>query len=557
MYLTNFSKNRYYDDNQKQNQKELHLKSFNSNNIYLDNIVSNNNENYEVFFPTSQEKPKCKIYNLNDLSNRTKNKKNYNISAKKISIDNYADKNQNIKRIYINNLSPKKILNKSNSTYSLNKKIDYDFFYNNDDNSILKQKILKKLYVLKKQRNLKINMNKLQNIYQDNYKNNLSSRTLFHNNAKNHVVIKFKKDININNIYNNSNIYNNNNILNTNSIKNLENKTFTKKTVKPYICTDIIKKPELFRNFEDLEKKSLEVSKRKKIKKNFSSNFFAVIKKDNNLKEIKLSLDAIRSGKKRVNNKFKKSKGKNMVNYDYNKIQRKSLKNVYNTTKNENELSNNKQHYINKNQNKNNSIQNKRKLFIVSNNDNKNSFNNKKKMSQSPEVNKKYIEDYIIDKVFTLSFTKTSRGQKFFSKNKKNIFNEKSLPSILEEDDKIKSNIINLINVLEKIINNKNIQIMRNSLIIIKSQNKINKNIEHNKNEQKHISNFKYTKKIIPKKIIKNKILNNNNNCNLIRESEDCKNKFVIFDKLEKSISLIDKLRLKLIEYSLKNKDST
>ena len=206
MYLTNFSKNRYYDDNQKQNQKELHLKSFNSNNINLDNIVSNNNENYEVFFPTSHEKPKCKIYNLNDLSNRTKNKKNYNISAKKISIDNYADKNQNIKRIYINNLSPKKILNKSNSTYSLNKKIDYDFFYNNDDNSILKQKILKKLYVLKKQRNLKINMNKLQNIYQDNYKNNISSRTLFHNNAKSQVVIKFKKDININNIYNNSNI---------------------------------------------------------------------------------------------------------------------------------------------------------------------------------------------------------------------------------------------------------------------------------------------------------------------------------------------------------------
>jgi len=218
-------------------------------------------------------------------------------------------------------------------------------------------------------------------------------------------------------------------------------------------------------------------------------------------------------------------------------------------------LSNNKQHYINKNQNKNNSIQNKRKLFIVSNNDNKNSFNNKKRMSQSPEVNKKYMEDYIIDKVFTLSFTKTSRGQNFFSKNKTNIFNKKSLPSILEEDDKIKSNIINLINILEKIINNKNIQIMRNSIIKIKSKNKINKNIENNKNETKYLLNFKYTKKIIPKNIIKNKILNNN--CNLIRASEDCKNKFVIFDKLEKSISLIYKLRVKLIEYSLKNKDST
>ena len=61
--------------------------------------------------------------------------------------------------------------------------------------------------------------------------------------------------------------------------------------------------------------------------KNFSS-----IKKDNNLAEIKLSLDAIRNDKRRINIRLKNLKGKNLLNNNFYKIEQKSIKNIYNTT---------------------------------------------------------------------------------------------------------------------------------------------------------------------------------------------------------------------------------
>ena len=541
MLLSNFSKNNDYSKKQKLKQNDINLSPSDYYKIDLTNIKSNTTNNYDLNSSLDKQKSKYRIYNINALSNKKKNIKNYN-STKELSIDSYNDKKQNLENLYINSLSQKQNFIKSYNAYSLNKKIDCDSFDYNDDNSILKQKILKKLYFLKKQRNLKININKNQKVYHNNFKNNLSSRNLNYNNSKNPVVIKFQKDININNIYNNSSIYNNHNIISPNLTKNSE-KTAIKKVIKPYIFTDINKKPELFRNLEDLEKKSIEIGKRKRMVKNFSS-----IKKDNNLAEIKLSLDAIRNDKRRINIRLKNPKGKNLLNNNFYKIEQKSIKNIYNTT--ENKLKNNNFIYMN-DKNQNISMNNKKKLFFINNNNIKKAFNNKKRISQSPKISKKYIEDNIIDKVLTLSFNNTTRNANYFYCNKRNKLIKKVLPSISEEDDKIKSNIINLIKTLEKIINNKKIQIKRNSMNRIKKEKKIGKNKDYNYAMKKNHQNYKYIKKIIPKNINKNLRQNNKNNNSIGHKNnvDICR----ISNKLEKSINLIDKLRVNLIKYSLNN----
>ena len=157
------------------------------------------------------------IENNGNITAKAKNPKNYSskfvskirsiehdsiLTLKKPKETNTKKMNHNI------------FLNQNMSTLLLNKKIDYDSFYYNDDKSILKQKILKKLNLKKKINNENSNTNisdKTKNI------NNISLNkiSLITSKYKNNYIrkpllIKIEKGININNIYNNSNIYDNN-----------------------------------------------------------------------------------------------------------------------------------------------------------------------------------------------------------------------------------------------------------------------------------------------------------------------------------------------------------
>jgi len=482
-------------------------------------------ESYSTFNPISNtEKSQSKFCNIIKFAKRPKIiKRECNNFVNKLSLDTRNDNSKDNKKIYRNCLSPKIILNKSLLAHSLHEKMDFDSFYYRDDNSILKKKILKKLNDSIKRKKPEINENRYDS--NNNFKQNLSLRNIMHNHIKKQLVIKVQKDININNIYNNSNIYNNNNITNYNQRESIENnKALTERRTKRNDFSALLKKPELFRNFEDLERKSLEISKRKMLKKKF------VIKKDNNLIDIKLSLDAIRrNSKNKSNNKLK-------------------------TPKLNNNNKKNKLIYINTNRNKNSPINHIKKIFIIKNK-NKKSFNDKMKINQTQLTTKKYIEDTSPENVISISINGTQKKLNTgFNKNKRNNNVKKILPSISEEDDKIKLNVIYLVNTLQKIIENKNNHMKKDFMTKAKKQKNINKTINVICKRNIHNHDGIYNKKVISKNInenIKKKKLVNIYNS--ITSSKHHKNKFETNGTLKKSIEFIDNLRIKLIEFSLKD----
>ena len=133
------------------------------------------------------------------------------------------------------------------------------------------------------------------------------------------VVIKFKKGFNCNSIknekINNDNIglsqEENKEIIQNNNQQALK-RVKTEEKIKPY---NFYKKntieTELFRSYEDLEKKSLEITKRKR-KKN-SINSTTNFKKETNLEELKESLENYRQ-KSKSNIKRKRKKKNNFIN---------------------------------------------------------------------------------------------------------------------------------------------------------------------------------------------------------------------------------------------------
>ena len=403
-------------------------------------------------------------------------------------------------------------LNQNMSTLLLNKKIDYDSFYYNDDKSILKQKILKKLNLKKKINNENSNTNisdKTKNI------NNISLNkiSLITSKYKNNYIrkpllIKIEKGININNIYNNSNIYNNNITTPASLSKESLIKSYTERRIYPinYLNKKIEKnknnKSELFRNFKDLEKKSEEISK--KLKKKTDSNISFKLKKNNNLLDIKQSLEDIR---------IKENKN--------NKSNQNSIKAIYRISKSK--ISNMK-NKLNEH-NKSNTIHNLKKLFIAKNKNNNDKNNNtnhhhqkaKTKINFSPYVNKKYFEDNIAEKISNLCINNADNNR-----NKKRKF----LTSIIEENTKNKTkdmqiNINKLINVLQKIMRdkNKNIFILKDSFYKIKNKtnNKRMTYIKKNNyiyNTAKPNPHLKYSKKIIHNNLGINRYKNHNSNIN-------------------------------------------
>ena len=455
------------------------------------------------------------IENNGNITAKAKNPKNYSskfvskirsikhdsiLSSKKPKETNTKKMNHNI------------FLNQNMSTLLLNKKIDYDSFYYNDDKSILKQKILKKLNLKKKINNENSNTNisdKTKNI------NNISLNkiSLITSKYKNNYIrkpllIKIEKGININNIYNNSNIYNNNITTPASLSKESLIKSYTERRIYPinYLNKKIEKnknnKSELFRNFKDLEKKSEEISK--KLKKKTDSNISFKLKKNNNLLDIKQSLEDIR---------IKENKN--------NKSNQNSIKAIYRISKSK--ISNMK-NKLNEH-NKSNTIHNLKKLFIAKNKNNNDKNNNtshhhqkaKTKINFSPYVNKKYFEDNIAEKISNLCINNADNNR-----NKKRKF----LTSIIEENTKNKTkdmqiNINKLINVLQKIMRdkNKNIFILKDSFYKIKNKNN-NKRMTYIKknnyiyNTAKPNPHLKYIKKIIHNNLGINRYKNHNSNIN-------------------------------------------
>ena len=455
------------------------------------------------------------IENNGNITAKAKNPKNYSSKfVSKISsikhdsiLTSKKPKETNTKKMNHNIF-----LNQNMSTLLLNKKIDYDSFYYNDDKSILKQKILKKLNLKKKINNENSNTNisdKTKNI------NNISLNkiSLITSKYKNNYIrkpllIKIEKGININNIYNNSNIYNNNITTPASLSKESLIKSYTERRIYPinYLNKKIEKnknnKSELFRNFKDLEKKSEEISK--KLKKKTDSNISFKLKKNNNLLDIKQSLEDIR---------IKENKN--------NKSNQNSIKAIYRISKSK--ISNMK-NKLNEH-NKSNTIHNLKKLFIAKNKNNNDKNNNtshhhqkaKTKINFSPYVNKKYFEDNIAEKISNLCINNADNNR-----NKKRKF----LTSIIEENTKNKTkdmqiNINKLINVLQKIMRdkNKNIFILKDSFYKIKNKtnNKRMTYIKKNNyiyNTAKPNPHLKYIKKIIHNNLGINRYKNHNSNIN-------------------------------------------
>ena len=469
-------------------QKKKSDSSFNL--IYFNNRINNpinsirtkSNNNQSINLSTIiHKRTKIKKYEIITPSRKKKNIKiNPHKISNKFTIESNLDSNQNNEKIYLKPLSPRIMLNKSMRNSQLYKNMDFDPFFNCNNNSILWQ--------INSTKRPKLDLNEYKKIDKEN--RTVSLKTVKFDYMGQYFINQSEKDIKINNTHNNSNIYDKTNIENLNISKYNVIKSYTEKRTKNYNFIEKNQKTELFRNFEDLEKKSLEISRRRP-QKNFSNKNFFNFKKNNDLREIKLSLEAIKT-----KNIFKQHKNKKKMN---------KIINI----------------------NNNSSINNIKKLFIVKSN-NKNKIKEKNRLNHSPYINKKYIEDNIPENVLKLSIHNTNKNENasFHNKRKKLIRN--ILPSISEEDDKIKYNINNLVNILEKIIYNKN-KIKKQFINEIKEEKGKNKIINNIYNNTKYSSDFKYTKKIIPRNINKNNKFYEKkdiNKFNILNEANGNKNKF-------------------------------
>ena len=519
-----------------------------SSNSIIINYTRNNPINYTKINTVNNYQILKSAKNLNQprnqvmFSKKFRNIKNntYSIKVKFLNETN-KEKTPVIEKKYhqVINSSPMLTLNKSLNVKLLSDKMNFDSLYYNNDNSILKQKLLDKLDDLKKQK-----LFSPQNTHKENYitNNNILLRTAQNSCIRSQNFFKFKRCINENS--------NNYSLDLTGYEKKIDNKSYSEKRSKYYNFFESSKKPELFRNLEDLEKKSIEISKRKMIKKNSNKYIFG-IKKDNNLKEIKKSLDNIRAkihlgGEKSKLNPELNSRNKYIsINKTINN--QNSIQALYHISKIKAKINKN-------NSNTNNSIKKIKKVFIIKRNNKRK--NNNEKINKSPYVKKNYIEDSNPLNIVSNSIDNSRHIIHFHKANNNNKKSNKSiLPSISEEN---KNNFNNLVYIIKRIIENKKIELISDFLKKIKSSYKTNKNVNIISNSAKRASNFKYSKKIIPKKI--NKVMKlsdykNNNIIKLLSNEKQSQNKFSIFKDFGKVKKLINNLRINLIRFSL-NKHS-
>ena len=351
-------------------------------------------------------------------------------------------------------------------------------------------------------------------------------------------------------------------------------------------------------------------------KENINENYNS-ININKNIKTLNFKNMYNKYNQKDINNKEKRNRNKNETKYyikrknmSINLIEDQKNENIYNISLNEynnyssnslnyNHSFNSKKSFIRKKYGKKNNIN---KLFENYKKEFKNNRKENNRVNKSPVVNKKFIEDYKANDNLTLS---VCQSQLFLTKNNSNInignkgnmssagrqikVNKKSnsshkkipkkeknnLPSILEEEEKIKNEIKNNLNIINAIENINNFIKLRNKNdlketfnILIDYYNQI-KTINYSTVMTNVSQNtaLKYVRKIIP---INNKfsresiakINKYNSRTNLAKKNyfNIEKQKLIIlkrkefgfFERYEHCIDIIDNLRKNLIKYSFK-----
>ena len=565
----------------------------NNNSLFLRKILSIKNQS--LLEETLKNSKSDKFINLNSssyLQHSFRNKEKeisisrnntYFFNNKYLLNSNNPYINSNLNYYYPENFSPKIRVNKKKflGNYIQKEKESTKTNINKNNNChferILKRRIIKK-----------VKSNKNQFINKD-----LSPSSLYKNGFfRKPVIFKFENDFNINNKYNNSIIYNN---IYNNSYENIK----SKEEDSGKLNTINIFKSELYRNYKDLEIKYLEISKRKMRKKlSFKMN---CLQKSKDLDDIKHSLEEIKNSKslnkiidndrnhKIINNSFNKKIKLAQKKYDANDKKINNIENKVNNKfeKNKSEIldyKNNKKNKIIK-LNKNNNI------FKLDNNYKKQEnkkINRNGRGNKTPVIQKKFFEDYnrnnkIFSNYFNLYISKSTNEIKKQNKKKystKSNKNDKTiLPSILEEEEKIKNKnikqkIIKLelfkaFKILSKIIKLKHKNLLKEEFKKLKF---FTKNKEKNDNTLRNIndkfSENKYIKKIVAKSRNRNKednssfekeenlsLRNNLINSNSVDVEYHKKiifktKKTNAFERYENYKYFTDKLRMNLIKYS-------
>ena len=332
-------------------------------------------------------------------------------------------------------------------------------------------------------------------------------------------------------------------------------------------------------------------------------------KTEQNVKNINFNNISNIKSEKILKEEEKKESPKNFFikkkNININFIEDNKNENIYNINLNSTELINKYNHslsynhsFVNKNE-KNSFIRNKYSKKNNKNNEepkthNKGSKKSSHRGNKTPHVTKKFIEDYKIndsnDNISVLSY---SQSQSYLSYNnlgkqikvnKKNHSpskrelksNKKSLPSIIEEEEKIKNeiknnlNILNAVESLDVFIKSKEVYLIRESFkLLVDFYNQVKSfNYSTLQTNFSQVSGMKYVKKIIPldkqfskenvakqdkyltrKTVARNSIYVERQKLILQKRKE-----FGFFERYENCKDFIDNFRMYLIKFLLKQR---
>ena len=426
-------------DQQKQNFFDKAKKCdiiHNNNSVFLHKILSVKNQSLLDY---TLKKNHSEIKNLN-YSSETKKSNINQISSNRTLYHNQTEtfeqntltklltdinfnsphSNSNSKANIFN--SPKIVVNKNKNLGNINQKGGTDKEKEKENERICLNTYFNKENIYNnKNRSRKENIN-LNNEYflnpEISFSNLYTSKYL-----RKPVVIKFNNNINPINLINNNNSCNNNSAQKINfsmtSLEKEENKDNnnykkrikTDERIKPYnFYEKNIIKPELYRSYEDLERKSMEISRRR-MKKNSAAKF-QNFKKDANLIEVKESLDNFikKCKSKKKENDINREKGKkNIISKN------RSVKNI-SVIKNKDNSFNSFRLKEVENE-KNNFVVNKENININSNYwQEQRNFHYNIKENENSKKDDKYIDLNFQEKIKNLNF-----------KNMENIKSEKVL----------------------------------------------------------------------------------------------------------------------------------
>ena len=289
------------------NNKSPQVNSSNSKiNIFSPKLISSKiivNKNKHLGIYTQKEKDKVKETEKKDENDKDEDNNKEN---EKVYLNTYFNKNNTINSKRNQQEKDKPNLN---NEFCQNPEISFSNLYTS--------KYIRKPVVIKFNNLINpININNTTNTYNTTINNNNSTK--YSNNSYNYNTNQQQKNFSttFQEEENKENIF-------------CKERIKTDEIIKPYnFYEKSMLKPELYRSYEDLEKKSMEISRRKMIK---DSSSILNFKKNTNLEDVKESLEQVlhKSKSKNIDNDIKINTNKN-INKKEKKIinKNKSLKNV-------------------------------------------------------------------------------------------------------------------------------------------------------------------------------------------------------------------------------------